>query len=123
MARLGRLPLAAQPGERWLYHTPADVTAVLISRVVGQPLDDILRERIFAPLGMRDTGFHVPADKIGRLATGYMRTGDGLAVADPAGKLGAFSAAASCAANCASSWVNSSACSTGWVKLTSAFRS
>jgi CubicO group peptidase (beta-lactamase class C family) len=84
MARLGRLPLAAQPGERWLYHTPADVTAVLISRVVGLPLDDILRERIFAPLGMRDTGFHVPADKIGRLATGYMRTGDGLAIADPA---------------------------------------
>jgi CubicO group peptidase (beta-lactamase class C family) len=85
MARLGRLPLAAQPGERWLYHTPADVTAVLISRVVGRPLDDILRERIFAPLGMHDTGFHVSALKIGRLATGYMRTGDGLAVADPAG--------------------------------------
>lgn len=84
MARLGRLPLAAQPGERWLYHTPADVTAVLISRVVGRPLDDILRERVFAPLGMRDTGFHVSADKIGRLATGYMRTSDGLAVADPA---------------------------------------
>ena len=84
MARLGRLPLVAQPGERWLYHTAADVTAVLIARVIGRPLEDVLRERIFVPLGMRDTGFHVPADKIDRLATGYAKGADGLVVADPA---------------------------------------
>jgi CubicO group peptidase (beta-lactamase class C family) len=71
--RLGELPLAHQPGERWLYHTSAEVLGVLIARVSGQPYGAFLREHIFEPLGMRDTGFHVPEAKLGRLPTCYGR--------------------------------------------------
>lgn len=70
--RLGRLPLMYQPGERWLYGTGSDVLSVLIARVCGQPLETFLRERIFEPLGMKDTGFSVPADKLDRLASCYI---------------------------------------------------
>jgi len=72
MKRLGGLPLFHQPGERWLYHTGSDVLGVLIARVSGQPLESFLQDRLFAPLGMRDTGFHVPAAKLERLASAYM---------------------------------------------------
>jgi CubicO group peptidase (beta-lactamase class C family) len=71
MKRLGSLPLIHQPGERWLYHTGADVLGVLIARASGQPFADFLSDHLFGPLGMRDTGFQVPADKIGRLASAY----------------------------------------------------
>ena len=64
MKRLGSLPLAYQPGEKWLYHTGSDVLGVLMARVTGQPLAEFLQERLFGPLGMEDTGFHVPADKL-----------------------------------------------------------
>jgi CubicO group peptidase (beta-lactamase class C family) len=70
--RLGSLPLLYQPGERWLYNTGADVLGVLIERAVGQPFENFLAERIFGPLGMNDTGFDVPWDKIGRLPTAYV---------------------------------------------------
>jgi CubicO group peptidase (beta-lactamase class C family) len=59
MKRLGTLPLSYQPGERWLYHTGAEVLGVLIARAAGQPLGTFLDERIFDPLGMTDTGFVV----------------------------------------------------------------
>jgi len=72
MKRLGTLPLVHQPGERWLYHTGSDVLGVLIARASGQPLEAFLQQRLFAPLGMRDTGFHVPAAKIDRLASAYL---------------------------------------------------
>ncbi|HTE36656.1 MAG TPA: serine hydrolase domain-containing protein [Reyranella sp.] len=72
MKRLGTLPLVYQPGERWLYHTGSDVLGVLIARVSGQSLEAFLQERLFAPLGMRDTGFHVPAAKLDRLASAYL---------------------------------------------------
>jgi CubicO group peptidase (beta-lactamase class C family) len=68
---LGTLPLMHQPGEQWLYHTGSDVLNVLIARAAGQPLETFLRERIFEPLGMQDTGFHVPAAKLDRLASCY----------------------------------------------------
>src|SRR6185369_14369033 len=71
MKRLGNLPLAHQPGERWLYHMGCEILGVLIARVSGQSLGSFLRERIFEPLGMKDTGFFVPQDKIGRLPTCY----------------------------------------------------
>ncbi len=71
MSRLGTLPLIHQPGERWLYNTASDVLGVLIARASGQALDVFLRERVFEPLGMRDTGFSVPAAAIDRLATSY----------------------------------------------------
>ena len=71
MKRLGSLPLFYQPGERWLYHTGSDVLGVLIARVTGQPLQTVLQERLFAPLGMHDTGFQVPAAKLDRFASAY----------------------------------------------------
>jgi CubicO group peptidase (beta-lactamase class C family) len=71
MRKVGTLPLMHQPGERWMYDLGLDVLGVLIARAVGQPLDAFMRERIFAPLGMHDTGFHVPSEKRVRLATSY----------------------------------------------------
>jgi CubicO group peptidase (beta-lactamase class C family) len=71
MAALGALPLMDQPGARWLYHTGSDVLGVLIARAAGQPLGTFFRERIFDPLGMKDTGFSVPEAQLGRLATAY----------------------------------------------------
>jgi CubicO group peptidase (beta-lactamase class C family) len=71
--RLGALPLVHQPGERWMYHTAADVTGVLIARATSMSLGDALRERICAPLGMKDTTFSVGGESIGRLATAYQR--------------------------------------------------
>jgi CubicO group peptidase (beta-lactamase class C family) len=72
MKAMGALPLQAQPGERWLYTAGANVLGVLISRAAGQPLDVVLQERILGPLGMKNTAFYVPADKLSRLITGYM---------------------------------------------------
>jgi CubicO group peptidase (beta-lactamase class C family) len=69
--RLGTLPLMHQPGEKWLYNTGSDVLGVLISRSSGQAFDAFLQERIFEPLGMKDTAFSVPASKLDRLATSY----------------------------------------------------
>jgi CubicO group peptidase (beta-lactamase class C family) len=71
MRRLGQLPLMHQPGERWMYNTGSDVLGVLIARASGQPLETFLRERLFEPLGMKDTGFSVPAASLDRLATSY----------------------------------------------------
>ncbi|MEU7897605.1 serine hydrolase domain-containing protein [Nonomuraea sp. NPDC049152] len=71
IAGLGSLPLMYQPGKLWQYHTGSDVLSVLIPRVAGQPFGTFLRERLLDPLGMTDTGFHVPADKIHRLPTSY----------------------------------------------------
>jgi CubicO group peptidase (beta-lactamase class C family) len=55
--RLSTLPLLYQPGERWLYNTGSDVLGVLIARAAGQPLEELLRTRVFERLGMVDTGF------------------------------------------------------------------
>src|SRR5215469_8174178 len=73
MKRLGELPLMNQPGEKWMYHTGSDVLGVLIGRASGLSFANFLHERILAPLGMKDTDFHVPAEKRDRLATSYMR--------------------------------------------------
>ena len=71
--RLGTLPLVCQPGERWMYHTAANVTGVLIARATGTSFGDALRERICEPLGMKDTAFSVTSENISRLATAYQR--------------------------------------------------
>lgn len=67
MKRLGTLPLMHQPGECWQYQIASDLLGVLVARVSGQSFDTFLRERIFEPLGMKDTGFHVPAQDMHRL--------------------------------------------------------
>ncbi|MFJ6780680.1 serine hydrolase domain-containing protein [Streptomyces yangpuensis] len=71
MRRLGTLPLMRQPGEHWQYHLSHDVLGVLVSRVTGRPFETFLRERVLDPLGMKDTAFHVPADRIDRLPPSY----------------------------------------------------
>jgi CubicO group peptidase (beta-lactamase class C family) len=71
IARLGSLPLADQPGEVWRYHTGSDVLGVLIARASGQTFESFLSERVFEPLGMKDTDFSVPADKLARLPPCY----------------------------------------------------
>ncbi|WP_308211365.1 serine hydrolase domain-containing protein [Nonomuraea roseoviolacea] len=71
MRRLGELPLMCQPGERWQYHISNDLVGVLVARVTGQSFEEFLRERVFGPLGMKDTAFHVPDDQIDRLPPLY----------------------------------------------------
>ena len=69
--RLGTLPLMHHPGELWMYNTGADVLSVLLARASEKPLETFLRERLFEPLGMKDTAFHVPAAKMGRFGPTY----------------------------------------------------
>ncbi len=74
--RIGRLPLAYQPGTKWIYSLSMDVQGAIIEKLTGQSLADFMRTRIFEPLGMVDTGFYAPEEKHARLATLY-RTRDG----------------------------------------------
>jgi CubicO group peptidase (beta-lactamase class C family) len=84
LARFGSLPLLAQPGERWMYNTGACVLGVLLARAAGESFGEVLRTRIFEPLGMADTAFWTSEHD--RLATAYQPTPDGLVVVDePAG--------------------------------------
>ena len=76
IANLGTLPLLAQPGERWLYNTGASVLGVLLARATEEPFPQVLRTRVFEPLGMRDTGFWTAHTE--RLATAYRPTPGGL---------------------------------------------
>lgn len=71
MARLGKMPLIHQPGEKWTYGLNTDVVGYLIEVLSGQPLDQFLKTRLFDPLGMNDTYFYLPASKHNRLATLY----------------------------------------------------
>jgi len=71
MRRLGRLPLMHQPGEQWMYNTGSDVLGARNQHASGQPLETFFRERIFEPLGMKDTSFSVPEAALDRLAPSY----------------------------------------------------
>lgn len=83
LARLADMPMLYQPGEAFLYDLPADLQGVLIVRVTGQPLEEVYAERVFAPLGMVDTGFMVPVSKRDRFASYYRIGQDGsLVLAD-----------------------------------------
>ncbi len=85
LAALGSLPLMAQPGETWMYNTGASVLGVLVARATGRPFHQVLRTRVFDPLGMRDTAFWT-ADH-SRLAAAYAPTPAGLHLWDaPEGK-------------------------------------
>src|SRR5947209_2149730 len=68
----GSLPLMYQPGERWLYNVGSLVLGVLVARAAGQPLGDVFQSRIFDPLGMRETGFWLPAELTRRLPSYYL---------------------------------------------------
>ena len=73
IGQLARLPLEFSPGERWNYSVATDVLGALIERVSGRPFPDFLREEIFEPLGMRDTGFSPRPDQLERFASCYVR--------------------------------------------------
>lgn len=81
IAGLGSLPLLAQPGERWMYNTGASVLGVLLSRAAGLSFGEVLRTRIFEPLGMKDTAFWTA--QTDRMATAYRSGPDGLEAWDP----------------------------------------
>jgi len=69
--KLGEIPLLYQPGTRWHYSISTDMLGYLVERVSDRPLDKFFKSRIFRPLGMKDTAFHVPAKKVDRFATCY----------------------------------------------------
>jgi CubicO group peptidase (beta-lactamase class C family) len=71
VTKLGELPLLHQPGEKWSYGQSTDVLGRLVEVVSGESFDVLLRDRIFAPLGMKDTAFFPPPDQAGRLAAVY----------------------------------------------------
>ncbi|KQP41061.1 serine hydrolase [Methylobacterium sp. Leaf104] len=71
VGRLARQPLLAQPGTEWNYSNATDVLGHLVAVVSGQDFADFLRRRVIEPLGMVDTDFYVPADKLPRLAANY----------------------------------------------------
>jgi CubicO group peptidase (beta-lactamase class C family) len=77
--RLAKLPLEFSPGEAWNYSVSTDVCGYLVQKLCGKPLDQVFQERIFGPLGMVDTGFHVRDDRRSRFAACYN--------AEPGGKL------------------------------------
>lgn len=76
---MAKVPLEFSPGEAWNYSLSVDVLGYLIGKISGVPFEQFLKERIFGPLGMNDTDFHVPADKAHRFAACYS--------ADPPGEL------------------------------------
>jgi CubicO group peptidase (beta-lactamase class C family) len=66
------LPLMYQPGERWQYNVGSLLLGVLLARAAGQPLGDVMRERLFEPLGMAETGFWLPRARAEQLPPYYM---------------------------------------------------
>jgi CubicO group peptidase (beta-lactamase class C family) len=71
ISKLAGLPLLYQPGEGWVYSVSVDIQGYLVEKLSGKTLPDFMRERVFEPLGMKDTGFSVPENKLPRLATIY----------------------------------------------------
>lgn len=84
--RLQNVPLAFDPGMDWVYGINIDVLGLAVQRAAGKPLDQFMEERIFKPLDMKDSGFMVPADKVGRFAANYGRSAAGLKVIDEPAK-------------------------------------
>jgi CubicO group peptidase (beta-lactamase class C family) len=80
IAGLAKIPLLAQPGTRWSYSIGVDVQGYLVEKFSGQTFADFLRTRIFAPLGMKDTAFYVPKEKLARFALVHTGAGPALAV-------------------------------------------
>jgi CubicO group peptidase (beta-lactamase class C family) len=76
--KLAQLPLSYQPGEAWIYSVSVDLQGYLVEKLSGKPLGVFMRERIFQPLGMKDTDFFVPEAKLPRLATTYSDSTEGL---------------------------------------------
>jgi CubicO group peptidase (beta-lactamase class C family) len=73
---IAKLPLKSQPGTRWAYSSAVDVQGYLVEKLSGQPFGEFLRTRLFEPLGMKDTGFYLPAEKVSRLALVHDGSGE-----------------------------------------------
>ncbi|HEU0097345.1 MAG TPA: serine hydrolase domain-containing protein [Allosphingosinicella sp.] len=87
VAALADIPLEFSPGSAWNYSVSTDVLGLVVERVAGMRLDRFFEERIFAPLGMTDTAFHVPADKADRLGDAWAyREGKGAVLYDAGAK-------------------------------------
>ena len=69
--KLAQIPLNYQPGKGWTYSVSMDIEGYIVEKLSGQTLPDFMRDHIFAPLGMKDAGFFVPAEKRSRFATNY----------------------------------------------------
>jgi CubicO group peptidase (beta-lactamase class C family) len=85
LARLAELPLAFQPGEGWRYHHSFALLGILLARLAGRPLGEHLADDLFDPLGMPDTAFWVPNEKLDRLPAAYRHGESGLEETEPAG--------------------------------------
>jgi len=70
-------PLAFQPGERWQYGSSTDFVAILVEKMSGMTIDEFVRTKIFQPLGMRDTFYNVPREKVAKVAAIYRPDKDG----------------------------------------------
>jgi len=81
--KLAKIPLAYQPGTRWVYSASMDVQGYIVEKLSGQTLPNFMQENIFKPLGMKDTGFFVPAEKRGRFVTIYRSNEKGEVVPAP----------------------------------------
>jgi CubicO group peptidase (beta-lactamase class C family) len=82
--KLATIPLIYQPGTRWVYSASVDIQGYLVEKLSGKTLPEFFREKIFQPLGMRDTGFFVPAAKMDRFASLYQYDAEkGLVAGDP----------------------------------------
>ncbi|MGA8088948.1 MAG: serine hydrolase domain-containing protein [Terracidiphilus sp.] len=80
--KLAKIPLLYQPGQGWTYSMSMDVEGYIVEKLSGKSLPDFFRDNIFTPLGMRDAGFYVPADKRGRFTVLYRTGTNGELVAD-----------------------------------------
>ena len=72
--KIGRCPLEFQPGERWKYGVSADILAAVVEKASGMKYGEFLKKELFVPLGMKDTDFYVPGEKLDRLAMTYEQT-------------------------------------------------
>ena len=75
--RAANTPLAFQPGDRWQYGSSTDFVAVLVEKMSGMTIDEFVRTKIFQPLGMRDTHYNIPREKVSRVAAVYRPDRDG----------------------------------------------
>ncbi|HXN49704.1 MAG TPA: serine hydrolase domain-containing protein [Bryobacteraceae bacterium] len=78
--KLAKIPLLYQPGSRWVYSVSQDIQGYIVEKLSGQSLPDFMRQHIFEPLKMKDTGFYVPKEKWDRFATLYRGDKDGVMV-------------------------------------------
>jgi CubicO group peptidase (beta-lactamase class C family) len=89
--KLAKIPLLYQPGKGWTYSVSMDIEGYIVEKLSGQTLPDFFRDHIYAPLGMRDAGFFVPAEKRTRFVTLYSTGENGEMIAATRGPGGSMS--------------------------------